>query len=546
MLRTSSIARAVRRGNSETAVPRFLAMLCILAVFIPSAFMEGSARALFAPMSLAVGFAMIASYILSSTFVPILSVWLLRHTDQGHASVAASSMQTLRKYGHLLMTIVRLRRLVVPVFLGVAGLIVVIVGRQVGTEIFPQTDKGQFTVRLRAPTGTTIERTEELAQEALRFIKKEVGEENVDLTVGYVGMFPANYPIQAIYQWTSGSEEVSLKVALRPGSGIRIAELKHRLREKLPDHLRNWLQKTWTDEGLSTKQIAERLPGLRHSFEPADIINEVMSFGSPTPVDVAISGVRMENGRLTTESEAYIQKVREELTKITSLRDLQIVQAMDYPALEVRINRQEAGIAGVTALDVTRSLLISTASSRFVGRTSGTTEAPVESYMVQVQVSIRKMNSVEQIEMIPVKGRAYPHGNGNGNGNGMTGGMSATAAKDILLRDVAVVRERVIPGEIDRYNMRRTISFVANIEGEDMGRVDRKVRSDRGSRLGSRGVTVRIRGQLAPMEQIFNGLTFGLIASVVVIFLLLTAYFQSLRLALFRWQRFPQRWQVWP
>jgi multidrug efflux pump subunit AcrB len=525
MMRASSIARAVRLGNSETAVPRLLAMLCILAVFIPSAFMEGSARALFAPLSLAVGFAMIASYILSSTFVPVMSVWLLRHTsEEAHPR---SGIQGFRRYGHLLMTIVRMRHLVVPVFLGGTTLIVIALGSQIGTEIFPQTDKGQFQLRLRAPTGTTIERTEELAKEALRFINEEAGPGNVELTVGYIGMFPSNYSIQAIYQWTNGPEEAALKVALKPGSGIRLDDLKHRLRQKLPEHLKNWLTRRWTEEGLTAKQIDERLPGLRYSFEPADIINEVMSFGSPTPIEIAISGVRMEYGQLTAPSEDYVHKVRDQLSKIGSLRDLQIVQAMDYPAIEVRINRQQAGMAGVTAMDVTRSVLVATASSRFVSPNLWYDRGSGQSYLVQVQVPIRTMRSIEQVEMIPVKGRPTSPG------NGVTGGMSATAAENILVRDVATVRERVIPGEIDRYNMRRTISLVANIEGEDMGRVDRKVRAaiaDAGT--PPRGVTVRVRGQLAPMEQIFNGLTFGLIASVVVIFLLLTAYFQSARLAL--------------
>src|SRR5262249_30213943 len=161
-------------------------------VFIPSAFMEGSAQALFLPLSLAVGFAMIASYILSSTFVPVLCVWLLKHQD-----VHRGESRSVARYAALVHRAVRLRHLLVPAYLGGSFIAVLTLGSQLGTEIFPHTDNGQFQLRLRAPTGTRIEVTEELMQEALRFIKQEAGPDNVELSVGYVGMFPPNYPVQA-------------------------------------------------------------------------------------------------------------------------------------------------------------------------------------------------------------------------------------------------------------------------------------------------------------------------------------------------------------
>ena len=528
MSRSESLARAVKDGSQETAVPRLLAMLCILAVFIPSAFMEGSARALFMPLSLAVGFAMIASYILSSTFVPVMCVWLLKH-DKHVAAPSATST----KYTAILRNFVRLRHLVVPIYLGVATLAVLGFGSQVGTEIFPQTDKGQFQLRLRAPTGTRIERTEELAQEALSFIKKEVGPENVEMTVGYVGMFPTNYPVQGIFQWTNGPEETFMKVALKPGTGIRIAELKERLRQKLTPHLKEWLANRWREDGLMTEeQIAERLPGLRSSFEPADIINDVMSFGSPTPIEITVNGIKYEDGKLVHESAVYLEKLHAKLAAIPALRDLQMVQTLDYPAAEVRVDREKAGVSGITMAETTRSLLASTASSRYVmpnywyDRNSG------QGYIVQVQVPIRQMDSIREIEMIAVKGHVNPYMNGN-KSMGMNGGFASHESAGLLLRDIAKVRERTVPGVVDRYNMRRMITYVANVEGSDLGRVDRAVRAAVAAAGDPpRGAGVAVRGQLEPMQLLFSGLTFGLILAVVVIFLLLTAYFQSFRLAL--------------
>src|SRR4051794_579518 len=174
MLKTDSMAVAVRRGNSETAVPRLLAMLCILAVFIPSFFMQGAARSLFVPLSLAVGFAMVASYLLSSTFVPVLSAWLLklparRDNGQPRRSLFASGQGA---YGRALASIVRGRWLVVPAYLAVAALILYAVGGRMGMEIFPRVDIGRFQLRIKAPTGTRIERTEQIALAVLEAIRR--------------------------------------------------------------------------------------------------------------------------------------------------------------------------------------------------------------------------------------------------------------------------------------------------------------------------------------------------------------------------------------
>jgi multidrug efflux pump subunit AcrB len=173
MRHTDNIARATRRGNQETAVPRLLAMLCVLAVFIPSFFMQGAAKALFVPLSLAVGFAMIASYLLSSTFVPVLSVWLLRHYHPAeHARAGVRS-----GFARALHVIMPLRWLVVGAYLAAAGLIMWWVGGSLGTEIFPAVDTGQFQLRLRAPDGTRIERTEAITKEALNILDDVVGKD---------------------------------------------------------------------------------------------------------------------------------------------------------------------------------------------------------------------------------------------------------------------------------------------------------------------------------------------------------------------------------
>src|SRR5262249_20109253 len=161
----------------ETAVPRLLAMLCILAVFIPSFFMQGAAQALFVPLALAVAFAMVTSYFLSSTFVPVLSVWVLRHYHpEAHAAAGRFSFARLRAgFARALGWVMPLRWAVAGGYLVAAGLVIWLVGGRLGTEVFPTVDSGQFQLRLRAPDGTRIERTEEIAKQALETIKEAVG-----------------------------------------------------------------------------------------------------------------------------------------------------------------------------------------------------------------------------------------------------------------------------------------------------------------------------------------------------------------------------------
>ena len=478
---SENVPRAVRQGNHDTAVPRLLAMLCVLAVFIPSFFMQGAAQALFVPLSLAVGFAMVASYLLSSTFVPVLAAWMLKHRQrpEGH-----STFDRFRDvYGRWLATVVRFRILVVPIYFALAGLVIYGVGSRLGLEIFPRVDAGRFQLRIKAPAGTRIEKTEQIAKAALADLTIEAGEKAVEISVGYVGVVPSTYPINAIYQWTAGPEEVLLRVALHRGSGVDVEALKRRLRERL----------------------TREMPDVQFSFEPADIVSDVMSFGSPTPIEVAVSGPNYADDR------AFAAKVRDELAKIPSLRDLQYAQALDYPTVNVDIDRERAGLSGVTAEEVARSLVVGTSSSRFVVPNYWPDPKTGIGYQVQVEIPFAVMDSMKQVEMIPVQ---------------RSGGPS------LLLRDVAKVRRDTMAGEYDRYNMKRSISLTANIVGEDLGRVAGRV-SRALERAGTppKGVSVDIRGQVVPLREMLTGLSVGLAMSVAVILLLLTASFQSIRLA---------------
>ena len=478
-----SLARSASDATTQTTIPRLLAVLSILAVFIPALFMQGAARNLFVPLALAVGFSMVASYLLSSTLVPILSVWVLRAVHGDGAARHTLFDRFRDSYARFSARVVHLRWAVVGIYLLGAGLIVFYVGRQLGREIFPVIDTGQFELRLRAPAGTRIEETEAIARKTLDAIAREVGKDNVQISLGYVGVQSPAYPVNTIHLWTSGSEEAVLQVQLKPGV-VRVEELKERLRQHLP----------------------RELPNVRFSFEAGDIVSRVMSFGSLTPIEVAVSGPDFKADR------EYATKLQQYLAKVPSLRDLAFEQELDYPAVKVDFDRQRAGVVGVTAEQAARALADATSSSRFFAPIFWADPKTGVGYQVQVQVPIERMNSVEQIKNVPIDQRS---------------------GQQVLMREVANIGWDKTLGEYDRYNMQRMLTLGANIGAEDLGRVANRVeQAIRAAGEPPPKVNVALRGQIAPMRELFDGLTVGLGAAVVVIFLLLAANFQSFRLSL--------------
>jgi multidrug efflux pump subunit AcrB len=461
---------------------------------------------------------MVTSYLLSSTFVPVLSVWLLRHYHLPHDGAAGRlSFAWFRDcYARALRAILTIRWILVPGYLTAAILLVWLAGGQLGREIFPTVDAGQFQLRLRAATGTRLRVTEPLAVQALEAIKRKVGPDNVAISVGYVGLIGSSYPVNTIYLWTRGPEEAVLRVALRRESGVCVEDLTEQLRHELPIVLGAWLRQRLPADGLSPDQVEERVRGLRLSFEPADIVNEVMSFGSPTPVEVAVRGTDLATDR------AYAEKIMQHLRLVPSLRDLQFVQPLDYPAVQVKVDRQLAGASGITTDAVASSLVEATSSSRFTVPNYWADPKTGIGYQVQVEIPTPRMDSAKQVGLVPLR---RPGQKGQ-----------------LFLQDVASIKEGITPGEYDRYNMKRQVSITANIHGEDLGRAAGQLdRALRAAGTPPAGVEVEVRGQVVPMRQmfgalaggrLFEGLTAGLGMAVLVIFLLLAAYFQSLRLAL--------------
>ena len=478
------LLRAIHDGSIEVVIPNLLALLAVISVFTPSFFMTGATQSLFVPLSLAVGYAMMASYLLSATFVPVLSGWLLKgHTHQAN-HVKKDLMDKVKdKYQRLVLLLLRGKYVVLAAY----ALIVVsavAIYPTLGSEIFPAGNPKGFQLRLKAPVGTRFELTEEATKKMLKMISADVGEENVDVSVSYAGSQPPSYGNSSIYIWTSGPQEAVLDVSFKDEAKVQIKPLQEKIRA----------------------QAVQEFPDLQISFEAGDIVNKVMNFGSATPIQVDVDGPNYN------ENKGYTRRLLERLKALPYLRDVGIVQPLDYPSLDVQIDRVRAGQMGVSVAEIGKALVAATYSSRFVTPIFWRDPKNGLAYQVQVQVPQAEINSPEAVGNVPVH----------------SGGYAGP-----FVRDVASVTMGSLPGEVDHYNMRRVISVSANIGGDDLGRAARDVQSAIES-LGDppRGVRVNIRGQVPTMKETFMALSVGVGIAIIAILLMLVAFFQSLPVAL--------------
>ncbi len=352
-----------------------------------------------------------------------------------------------------------------------------------GTELFPDADAPLLRVRLRAPAGTRIEETERIVLHALQLIRHDAGDNHVELTSDFMGVVPSSYPVDLIHLFTSGPQEAIIQIALQPDTP-RGEALRERIR---------------TD-------FQRELPDCQLSFEPADIVSQVMSFGSPTPIEVAIQGPSLG------DDYRYAQKVRAQLAKLGFLRDLQFAQEYNYPTLDININRERAGQFGLTMSDVVRSVVPATSSSRFTEPNYWRDPNSGNAFQIQVELPQNRMQSADELGALPVmpSGRSEPR-----------------------LDNIAVLKPGTMPGLIERYNGQHIVSLTANIHGITLGEAAPRLQKALGvAGAPPRSAKIVMKGEIPALVQTISGLRTGLLLAVVVIFLLLSANFQSMRLAL--------------
>lgn len=472
-------ASAIVDAMREVTTPRFLAMLCILAVFLPAFFMVGVSASLFPPLALAVGFAIIASYAVSSAVVPVLAAWWL---PAAHARDDRFA-RIVDRYSSVVRAIVHRRGVTLAIY-GVCLVPLVLLATRIGTELFPRVDAGQMQLRVRAPPGTRLEKTVELVRRVDAIIREEAGADNVAITLANIGNPAWTYPVNAVYVFNAGSHEATLLVSLRDAGHVSTAELEARLRPR----------------------FARDLSELNITFEAGDVVSRVMSFGSTTPIQLSVTGKGLAVVR------RYAESARDALAAEPLLRDVQIPIALDTPTMHVDIDRERAAMLGLDAQSIARSFLTATSSTILTTPLFWTDAATGTPYRVALRVAEREMQSVDDVLAL---------------------GVGGSADTPVSLAQVASVYPTTTPGEIDRFNNQRTIPISATIAGRDLGAAAKAVRRAlRNLPPPPRGIVVAVHGQVEQMETTIASLRDGLVITVIVITLLLVAAFQSVRDAL--------------
>ncbi|MBS1526602.1 MAG: efflux RND transporter permease subunit, partial [Bacteroidetes bacterium] len=452
-------------------------------VFFPAFFMSGIPKAMFLPLSLSVGFAMIASFILSQSFVPVIANWMFPH-DEAKKFHESSRMQRFKeKHQERIRKLSAHGNLLVPAYLVVSIALAAVLFIGIGKELFPRVDAGQFQVRVRLPESTRLEKTEAQIKEVLA-ISDSLSGGKIAISSAFLGLQASSYPVNVIHLWTSGSEEGVLKVKFIQGAGIDLDGFRERLRH----------------------EVAKKMPDVHLSFEPADLVDQVMSQGGNTPIEIRILGKSLAQDRV------FAKKIFTKLQQLTYLRDVSYGAPQGYPAMKIDFDRVRLGQMGLTVDDASKSLVAATSSSRFTEPVYWLDKSTGTAYQVQVQVPEFVMNDPAKVDNIP---------------------LATKNGKTIYMRDVATWRMANIEGEYDRLNQKRYITLTANLEGKALGQAINDIdKIISGAGKLPEGMKVQQQGQAEIFGQTFQELQNGLIIAIVVIFLLLAVNFQSFRLSL--------------
>ena len=353
---------------------------------------------------------------------------------------------------------------------------------QIGKDLLPKTNNGQLQLRLREPQGTRLEVTERLTKNVLSIVDSIV-DHHVAISSAYVGIVPSSFGASNLYIFNSGTQEALIQVNLDEGYKVKMEELKETIR----------------------KFLLKQYPGLLISFEPIELTEKIMAQGASTPIEVRVAGKNM------TDIKTYATTLTEKLKKIDFLRDVQITQPLSMPTIQIHIDRSKLALMGLSLDNVARSVTDVTSSSRFTNKNLWLDSKSAYTYQTQVEVPEYNMNSVEQLQSVPiVNGHMRP-----------------------VLSDIADITTDSLPGEYDRSGPRRFVTVSANIYHKDLGSataVVQKAINEMGN--PPTGLVPEIRGMSSLLTETLQSLQNGLMAAIVVILLLLAANYQSFGLAI--------------
>ncbi len=485
------LQEAILDGAAQIAVPALVSTLCICIVFLPMFFLQGVARFLFAPLAEAVMFAMIASYILSRTLVPTLAMYLLRAKDHGPTRNPFIRFQrgfenqferVRAAYQVLLMRLVFARKLFIPAFLGACGCAFLLVPF-LGQDFFPNTDSGQFILHMRGKTGLRIEETARLADQVEASIRQTIPAKEVNNILDNLGM-PYS-PMNTMHSTSGiiGSADGDVMVTLNEDHHPTAAYV-HELRRKLP----------------------LEFPGTTFYFLPADITTQILNFGLPAPIDIQLQSNDVNAS--TQQANAMLQQLRQ----VPGLVDLRIQQPMDYPTLDVQLDRTKAQQGGYTTRDVAQSMLTSLSSSFQITPMFFLNFKNGVDYNLVAQTPQYRMDTLQDIQNIPVNSS-----------------MTAPRATPEVLSDLTTIKRGQEMAVVSHYNIRRVVDIYGAVQGRDLGAVAKDVEAivHQHQKQLPRGMFVSVRGQVQTMRSSYIALLGGLVFAIVLVYMLIVVNFQS-------------------
>ncbi len=505
--------QAIYDACTEISFPLFLILLCVIAVFAPSFIMTGVPRALFLPLSLSIGFAMIASFFLAQSIVPIVANWLLKESmfqyhhgqKHAHAGLALDNEEIADIEEHLskelsepekndffekvkMVFLGSLQRMIKKKKRNVSFYLILVLGLAggcfawIGKDLLPKTNNGQYQIKLRLPDGTRLERTETMVLDVLKILDS-ITDHHIEISSAFVGMTPTNYASANLYLFNSGTHEASLQIQID---------------ERFKGNKDNFQE-------LFRTTVKSKLPDVRVSFEPIELTEKIMSQGAATPIEVQVAGKDMH------EIADYANKLTNELKKVPFMRDVQIEQPLKYPTVSIVIDRYKVAQMGLKLQDVSRSITAFTSSSRYTEKNMWLDTKSAYTYQVQAQVPEYIMNNINDLKEIPL----------------------LTGQAGVVLQNVATFNVDTTAGEYDRTGPRRFVTVSANLYKKDLQRGTDAVNVSINS-LGElpKGLVVSVQGMSNLLTETLDSLQSGLLLAIIVIFLLLAANYQSFKVSL--------------
>jgi CzcA family heavy metal efflux pump len=487
------LRQAILDGSQQIAVPAFVSTISICIVFVPMFFLTGVARFLFIPLAEAVVFAMLASYLLSRSLVPTLATYLLRGHEAESLGVAPRRTPFKRLQGKFedgferlrtgyrgwLTIVLRHRRVFGWGFLA-ACLASFALFPWLGQDFFPTVDGGQFTLHMRAPTGTRIEETARVCALVENFIREQIPPQEVSTIIDNIGLPYSSFNLSYSNSAPIGTGDADILVQLSP-QHHPTADYVNKLRLKL----------------------ATRFPGTAFYFLPTDMVSQILNFGLPAPIDVQVTGRRLE------ENRQFADELLAKLKYIPGMVDLRIQQPFDLPKLDIDVDRTRAAQAGFTQHDIASDLLISLSGSFQTAPSFWLDPKNQVSYSVTTMTPQYRVESLQDLENIPLTGsdRATPE----------------------ILGDLASFSRGAALAEVSHYNIEPVIDIYGGVQGRDLGGVagDMNRILNESRKALPRGSEINVRGQIETMQSSFAGLLGGLIFSIVLVYLLIVVNFQS-------------------